>query len=375
MQTKKVAGRRKAEVLLSLEDQEELERVLRAPTTSQRDALRAEIILMSAQGIPDSHVAKRLSIDPHTVRKWRRRFIANGMIGLLDAPRPKESLRLSDQKIAEIVKTTLETKPKGATHWSTRMLAKEAGVSQSMVSRVWRAFHLKPHRRTTFTLSTDPYFVDKVHDIVGLYMDPPDNAVVLCVDEKSQIQALERSQPLLPMVIGKPEQATPSYRRHGTTTLFAALDIATGKVIGQCHRKHRAVEFLKFLRRIDSEVPANLDVHIVLDNYTTHNTDAVLRWRCRNPRFHFHFTPTYSSWINQVERWFAVLTERQIKRGVHRSTQALEKAIREFLKIHNEDPKPFIWAKSAADILDSVERFCQRTLDLNNAQRKADSGH
>ena len=224
---------------------------------------------------PDSHVAQQLKIDPHTVRKWRRRFIANGMIGLLDAPRPKESLRLSDLKIAEIVKTTLERKPKGATHWSTRLLAKEAGVSQTMVSRVWRAFHLKPHRRTTFTLSTDPYFVDKVRDIVGLYMHPPDNAVVLCVDEKSQIQALERSQPLLPMVIGKPEQATPSYRRHGTTTLFAALDIATGKVIGQCHRKHRAVEFLKFLRRIDSEVPENLEVHIVLDNYTTHNTDAV----------------------------------------------------------------------------------------------------
>ena len=368
-------GRPKPEIVLSAEERDELERILRAPTTSQRDVLRARIVLRSSDGVPDSHICEELEIDPHTARKWRRRFIKYRMTGLIDAPRPKEALRLSDRKVSEIVRTTLEKKPKGATHWSTRLLAKHAGVSQSTVSRVWRAFQLKPHRRKTFSLSTDPYFVEKVRDIVGLYLQPPDHAVVLCVDEKSQIQALERCQPVLPMTVGVPERVTPSYLRHGTTTLFAALDIATGKVIGKCYRKHRTKEFIKFLRKIDAEVPSKLDVHLIIDNYATHNTEEVLRWRRRHPRFHFHFTPTYSSWLNQVERWFAMLTQRQIKRGVHRSTLALENAIREFLDANNEDPKPFIWTKTADQILASIARFCHLTLDHRDMERKADSGH
>ena len=257
-----------------------------------------------------------------------------------------------------------ETKPEGQTHWSSRQLAKKLGVSQSSVSRVWRAFALKPHRQETFRLSTDDFFVEKVRDIVGLYMSPPDNALVLCVDEKSQIQALERNQPVIPMVFGKPERRTPQYLRHGTTTLFAALNIATGEVIGQCHRRHRAVEFRKFLNKIDKSVPKDLDVHLVLDNYATHNTPEIKRWRKRHPRFHFHFTPTYSSWLNQVERWFALLTERAIRRGVHRTTAQLERAIREYIEANNAEPKPFIWRKSADQIVAAVTRHCQRVLDL-----------
>lgn len=373
--TRKRVGRPKAEIVLFEGEREELERMARNPTSAQRDALRARIVLRCSERIPDIHVAAELEIDVQTVRKWRRRFLEYRILGLTDAPRPKDSLRLSDRKVAELVRTTIEKKPKGATHWSTRLLAKHAGVSQTTVSRVWRAFRLKPHRRETFSLSTDPYFVEKVRDIVGLYLQPPDHAVVLCVDEKSQIQALERCQPVLPMTVGVPERATPSYLRHGTTTLFAALDVATGKVIGQCHRKHRSREFIKFLRKIDSEVPAELDVHLVLDNYATHNTDEVLRWRRRHPRFYFHFTPTYSSWINQVERWFALLTERQLKRGVHRSTSALEKAIRDFLSANNDDPQPFIWTKTADQILGSIARLCQLTLDHRDMVRKPDSGH
>ena len=333
------------------------------------------MVLLSSEGKANSEIAEELGVCAHTVGKWRSRFVRFRLAGLGDAPRPKESLRLSDQKVAAIVRKTLETKPKGRTHWSSRLLAKQVGVSQSTVSRIWRAFRLKPHRQETFSLSTDEYFVEKVRDVVGLYMNPPDHAVVLCVDEKSQIQALERSQPVLPMRPRTPERATPSYLRHGTTTLFAALDIVTGKVIGECHRRHRAKEFVAFLRTLNREIPKHLDVHLVLDNYATHSTEAVLRWRKRNPRFHFHFIPTYSSWLNQVERWFALLTERQIKRGAHRSTRALERAIREFIDAHNDDPKPFIWTKTADQILTSVARFCQLTLDLRDMQRTADSGH
>ena len=253
-------------------------------------------------------------------------------------------------------------------------MAKQVGISQTTVSRIWRAFGLKPHRQETFTISTDPQFVEKVRDIVGLYLHPPDRAVVLCVDEKSQIQALERSQPVLPMRPGTPEGATATYLRHGTTTLFAALDIATGKVIGECHPRHRAKEFLRFLTTIDRSVPSNLDVHVVLDNYATHSTADVQRWLARRPRFHFHFTPTYSSWLNQVERWFALLTTRQLKRGVHRSTRELVAAIREFLVVSNDSSKPFVWTKSADQILQSLGRRLQLTLELDLMQRNADSG-
>lgn len=254
-------------------------------------------------------------------------------------------------------------------------MAKHVGLSQTTVSKIWRAFQLKPHRTSTFSLSTDPNFVPKVRDVVGLYMNPPDHAVVLCVDEKSSIQALERGQLVLPMTLGANERATATYLRHGTTSLFAALDVATGHVIGRCYARHRSEEFLRFLKTIDREVPKELDVHLVLDNLATHNTDAVLRWRRRHPRFQFHFTPTYSSWLNLVERWFALLTERQIKRGVHRSTYALERDIRAFIEVHNEDPKPFVWTKTADQILASVSRLCESLLDRRDLQRKANSGH
>lgn len=368
-------GRPKAELTLTDEERAELTRLIRAGTSAQRDVIRARVVLRSADGVANSDIAEELGLCAHTVGKWRGRFLKHRMSGLTDAPRPKESLRLADAKVAELVRVTLESTPKGATHWSSRLLAKHAGVSQSTVVRVWEAFRLKPHRTDTFSLSTDEHFVAKVRDVVGLYMHPPDHAVVLCVDEKSQIQALERTQPVLPMVLGLPERTTPTYLRHGTTTLFAALDVATGKVIGQCHRKHRAAEFLKFMRRIDAEIPAELDVHVVLDNYATHNTDAVLRWRMKHPRFQFHFTPTYSSWLNQVERWFALLTQRQIKRGVHRSTYTLEQAIRKFIDAHNDDPRPFVWTKSADDILASLQRFCEHTIAQKNMQRIPDSGH
>jgi transposase len=274
------------------------------------------------------------------------------------------------------VTTTLESTPADATHWSTRDLAKRIGVSQSTVSRVWRAFNLQPHRVKTFRLSNDPLFVEKVRDIVGLYMNPPNHAVVLCVDEKSQIQALERTQPLLPMRPGQPERRTHDYMRHGTTTLFAALDVATGEVMGECHRRHRSLEFRRFLKHIDEAVPTELDVHLILDNYATHKTPAVQRWLARRSRFHVHYTPTYSSWINLVERWFAVLSERKIKRASHRSTRELERDIRAFLRHTNEHPKPFIWTKSADQILASIRRFCQYTLEAQGKDwRTSDSGH
>lgn len=375
MGTRNRGGRPKRALVLSEEDREHLERIVRAPTSAQRDALRARIILLSVDGLTNTLIAKKLNISGQTVGKWRTRFIDFGIPGLTDAPRPKESLRLSDEKVTEIVRTTLETKPRGATHWSTRLMAKHAGVSQSTVSKIWRAFRLKPHRTSTFSLSTDPNFAAKIRDVVGLYMNPPDHAVVLCVDEKSQIQALERGQLVLPMTIGECERATPTYMRHGTTSLFAALDIATGHVIGKCYQQHRSEEFLKFLKLIDRRVPKDLDVHLVLDNLATHNTPEVLRCRQRHPRFHFHFTPTYSSWLNMVERWFALLTERQLKRGVHRSTRELERAIREFVDVHNEDPKPFVWTKSADQIIASISRLCESLLDRRDLQRKANSGH
>jgi transposase/transcriptional regulator with XRE-family HTH domain len=297
------------------------------------------------------------------------------LAGLQDDPRPGAPKKVSDRAVERIVTMTLESTPSGSTHWSTRDLAKRVGVSQSTVSRVWRAFKLQPHRVETFRLSNDPLFIDKVRDIVGLYMNPPDHAVVLCVDEKSQIQALERTQPLLPMRPGQPERRTHDYLRHGTTTLFAALDVATGEVLGQCYARHRAREFLRFLRTIDESVPESLDVHLILDNYATHKTPTVRRWLAKHPRFHVHYTPTYSSWINMVERWFALLSERKIKRGSHRSTRELETDIRSFLAQTNDHPKPFIWTKTADQILASLRRFCQYTLQSQGVEwRTSDSG-
>jgi transposase len=308
-------------------------------------------------------VAEALSVDRLTVGKWRTRFLARRLDGLFDEARPGAPRKITDADVERVVTRALETTPKNATHWSTRSLAKETGMSQSAVSRIFRAFALQPHRAETFKLSNDPLFVEKVRDIVGLYLNPPAKAVVLCVDEKTQIQALDRTQPVFPMRPGLPERRTRDYVRHGTTTLFAALDVRSGQVIGDCRQRHRASEFIKFLRRIDDAVPRDLDLHVILDNVSTHKTPTVHRWLTRHPRFHLHFTPTYASWINLVERWFAEITEKQIRRGTHRSTRSLVDAIREYLDGWNKNPRSFAWTKSADDILASVGRFCSRISD------------
>jgi transposase len=346
---------------LTVEENNRLVEWTRRHKTSQALALRARIVLGCQQQRSNREVAERLRITPQTVGKWRGRFLEKRLDGLLDEPRPGAPRTISDEAVEQVIAKTLQEKPRDATHWSSRAMAKASGLSQTAVVRIWRTFGLQPHRAETFKLSTDPLFIEKVRDIVGLYLNPPDRALVLCVDEKSQIQALDRTQPILPMMPGVPERRTHDYRRHGTTTLFAALNIATGKVIGELHRRHRAKEFLAFLGTIDAAVPAKLDVHLVLDNYGTHKTPSVQRWLVRHPRFHVHFTPTSASWLNQVERWFAQLTEKQIRRGTHRSTVELERAIRSYLKIHNRNPRPFVWTKTADQILESIKRFCMRT--------------
>ncbi|AJT61858.2 hypothetical protein T261_08783 [Streptomyces lydicus] len=340
-----------------------LEGWVRRRTTAQALAQRARIVLECADGHSIMEVSRRLGITADTVRTWRRRFLERGLDGLSDEPRPGVPRKITDADIERVIVKTLEEKPKNATHWSTRSMAAATGMSQSAVSRIWRAFALAPHRTQTFKLSTDPLFIDKVRDVVGLYLDPPEKALVLCVDEKSQIQALDRSQPVLPMVPGVPERRSHDYVRAGTTTLFAALEVASGKVIGSLHRRHRAVEFKKFLAKLDKEVPADLDVHLILDNYVTHKTPVVKKWLLGHPRFHLHFTPTSSSWLNLVERWFAELTQKKLKRGVHRSVQALERDIRAWLADWNEQPRPFIWTKTADQILDKVATYCRRISD------------
>jgi len=354
-------GRPKTQLVLSDSEREQLEALTLRRKTAQALALRARIVLSCADGVDNKVVAARQRVTPQTVSKWRARYVDHRLDGLLDAPRPGAPRTIDDARVDAVIAKTLESVPAGATHWSTRSMAREAGVSQTAVSRIWRAFGLQPHRQETFKLSSDPFFVEKVRDIVGLYLDPPIKAMVLCVDEKSQIQALDRTQPLLPLAPGIPERRTHDYARHGTTTLFAALDIATGEVIGEMHRRHRSTEFLQFLRTIEANVPPKMEVHLVMDNYGTHKTPTIRAWFARNPRFHVHFTPTSASWLNQVERWFATLTQNYIRRGTHRSTRQLELAIRHYLELHNTDPKPFVWAKSADDILASVERFCLRT--------------
>ena len=354
-------ARPKPRLIVSPSERETLERWTRRRKTAQALALRARIVLLSAKGWNNGEVAEELDVSRQMVGRWRQRFIDKRLDGLLDEPRPGAPRRITDADVERVVVKTLESTPRGATHWSTRSMARESGLSQTAISRIWRAFGLQPHRSETFKLSTDPLFIEKVRDVVGLYLHPPDRAVLLCVDEKSQIQALDRSQPLLPMRPGQVERRSHDYRRHGTTSLFAALDVATGKVIGQFHRRHRAVEFRKFLIRIDREVPKNLDVHVILDNYATHKTPAILRWLARHPRFHLHFTPTSASWLNLVERYFAELTQKQLRRGVHRSTRELERAIQEHLDVTNEDPKPFVWTKTADQILESIAAFCNRT--------------
>lgn len=353
---------------LTLTDAEraELRGWARRPKTAQAHALRARIILECAEGWSNGDVAEELGVNRATVGKWRRRFIQMGLDGLVDTPRPGAPRTIRDEDIERVIAKTLEETPANATHWATRSMAEVTGLSQSSISRIWRAFNLQPHRIDTFKLSSDPLFVSKVRDIVGLYMDPPDKALVLCVDEKSQMQALERTQPLLPMRPGSAAGRTHDYVRHGTTTLFAALDARAGKIIGTCYRRHRATEFLKFLRVIDASVSAELDVHLVLDNYCTHKTPQVRRWFSRHPRFHAHYTPTYASWINLVECWFAVLTNRRLRRGSFRSTRQLETAVKVYVEENNESPRPFVWTKSADDILESVKRFCLQTSDSDH---------
>ena len=359
-------GRPKAPLKLSDVEREQLEAWARRRNTSQALALRSRIVLACASGLENQEVARRLEVTPQTVSKWRGRFVARQLDGLVDAPRPGAPRSITDSQVEAVITRTLESRPQGATHWSTRGMANDMGLSPSSVGRIWRAFGLQPHRQETFKLSSDPLFVEKTRDIVGLYLNLPAKAMVLCVDEKSQIQALDRTQPILPLAPGIPERRTHDYMRHGTTTLFAALDAATGAVIGRLHRRHRSTEFLKFLRTIDASVPEDLDIHLVMDNYGTHKTPAVQRWFVRHPRFHVHFTPTSASWLNQVERWFATLTQKQIRRGSHRSTQQLEQAIRDYLNLYNQNPKPFVWSKSADDILASIERFCMRTSDAGH---------
>ncbi len=356
-----MSGRPKAALVLTETEREELTALTLRRKTAQALAQRARIVLACASGLDNQIVAVRQRVTKQMVGKWRARFVEHRLEGLLDAPRSGAPRTIDDARVDAVIAKTLESVPANATHWSTRSMAAASGLTQTAVSRIWRAFGLQPHRQETFKLSTDPMFVEKVRDIVGLYLDPPHMAMVLCVDEKSQIQALDRTQPMLPLAPGIPERRTHDYRRHGTTTLFAALDIATGKVIGETHRRHRSSEFLQFLRTIEDSVPPVLDVHLVMDNYGTHKTPAIKNWLIRHPRFHVHFTPTSASWLNQVERWFATLTQRCVRRGTHRSTRELEAAIRSHIEANNSSPKPFVWTKSADDILASIERFCKRT--------------
>jgi transposase len=353
-------GRPTAEVVLSDEERETLLRWSRRATSAQALALRCRIVLACADGLSNVQVGADLKVHPTTVAKWRKRFAVDRLEGLADEKRPGPARTVTDEQVEDVVVRTLEATPKGATHWSTREMAKASGLSQSTVSRIWRTFGLKPHLVDTFKLSKDPQFIDKVRDVVGLYLDPPERAIVLCVDEKSQIQALDRSAPVLPMMPGMPERRTHDYLRGGVTTLFAALNTATGEVIGSLHRRHRALEFKKFLAKLDKQVPADLDVHLICDNYATHKTPAIHKWLLAHPRFHMHFTPTSSSWLNQVERWFGLLTDKQIRRAVHKNVQALEKDIRDWISHWNEDPKPFTWTKTPDQIFERLAGYLNR---------------
>ena len=345
---------------LTTGEREQLESWSRRRKTAQALALRSRIVLAAAEGVSSSEVARDLGVSVATVRKWRNRFARHRLDGLVDEPRPGRPRTISDAKVDEVIIKTLESAPRDATHWSTRSLAREVGLTQTAVHDIWRAFGLKPHLQEKWKLSGDPQFAIKVRDIVGLYLHPPERAVVLAVDEKSQIQALDRTRPLLPMLPGTPERATHDYKRHGTSSLYAALDIITGEVIGRVHCRHRAIEFKKFLQTLDREVPAELEVHLVLDNSSTHKTPLIKRWLQAHPRFKLHFTPTSSSWLNLVERWFAELTTKKLKRSAHRSVRALNADIRAWIDTWNENPQPFVWTKTADQILESIARYCTR---------------
>jgi transposase len=353
-------GRPVAELVLTDEERDTLQRWARRAKSSQALAQRCRIVLGCAAGKSNKEVAAELGVSQQMVCKWRQRFVVSRLDGLADERRPGAPRMISDEQIEDVLVATLERQPADATHWSRASMAKQSGLSKSTVGRIWKVFGLKPHLVDTFKISNDPQFIDKVRDIVGLYLDPPEKALVLCVDEKSQIQALDRSAPVLPMMPGLPERRTHDYLRHGITSLFAALDVATGEVYGSIHRRHRAAEFKKFLTKLDRLIPTELQVHLICDNYATHKTPEIAKWLGTHPRFHMHFTPTYASWLNQVERWFAVLTDKKLRRGTHRSIQALEKDIREWISTWNKDPKPFTWTKTADQILENLASYIQR---------------
>src|SRR6266404_4703722 len=355
-------GRPKQALILTDEERDRLQSLAHRARSQPPLARRARLVLACAEGLDNKTVARKMRASLGMVGKWRSRFLKARLEGLYDEPRPGAPRQVSDAQVEQVVIQTLESTPRGQTHWSTRGLSKASGLSLMTISRIWRAFGLQPHRSDTFKLSPDPCLIEKVRDIVGLYMNPPDHALVLCVDEKSQIQALNRTQPILPMQPGQAERRSHEYQRHGTTSLFAALEIATGNVVGKCFARHRAREFKKFLDHLDAQLPAAAEVHIVLDNYATHKTPAIRRWFARRPRYHLHFTPTHASWLNLIERWFGLLTERQIRRGSHDSVWQLKNAIQEFLAASNEHPKPFVWTKSADAILASIARFATATM-------------
>jgi transposase len=341
-------------------EREQLESWSRRHTSAQALAQRCRIVLLAADGLRTGEICERLGVHRNTVAKWRGRFVAERLEGVLDEPRPGQPRKITDAQVDEVITKTLEAAPKNATHWSTRSMAAEVGLTQSAVHRIWKAFGLQPHRQETWKLSRDPQFIDKVRDVVGLYLDPPERAVVLCVDEKSQIQALDRTAPILPMLPGTPERATHDYKRSGTSSLYAALNISTGAVISSLHSRHRAIEFKRFLQTLDREVPPEFDVHLVLDNASTHKTPAIRKWLLAHPRFVVHFTPTSSSWLNLVERWFSELTNKKLRRGAHRSVRDLNADIRAWVKTWNENPRPYVWTKTADEILDSIARYCTR---------------
>jgi transposase len=345
---------------LAQSEREQLESWSRRHTSAQSLALRSRIVLAAAEGLKNTEIAQRLGVDIATVRKWRNRFAADRLDGLVDEPRPGQPRTITDEQVEEVIVKTLESTPRDATHWSTRSMAKEVGLTQSAVHRIWKAFGLQPHRQDTWKLSQDPQFIEKVRDVVGLYLNPPERAVVLCVDEKSQIQALDRTAPILPLLPGTPQRATHDYKRSGTSSLYAALDLSTGKVIGSLHARHRAIEFKKFLQTLDREVPTELQVHLVLDNSSTHKTPAIQNWLNAHPRFVLHFTPTSSSWLNLVERWFGELTTKKLRRGAHRSVRELNTDIRGWIETWNQNPRPYVWTKTADQILESIATYCGR---------------
>lgn len=371
-------GRPKVALIVTEDERRRLDSLAHRSRSAPHVARRARIILACAEGADSKVVARRFHVTPATVCKWRGRFVRQRLDGLFDEPRPGAPRTVTDDQVEQVIIRTLETTPRGATHWSTRDMARAVGLTRMAINRIWHTFGLQPHRSETFKLSNDPLLIEKIRDIVGLYLNPPAHAAVFCVDEKPQIQALDRSQPLLPMQPGQVERRTHDYTRHGTTTLFAALNAKTSEVITQFHQRHRSAQFREFLDLIEARVPRGLDVHIIMDNYSTHKTPLIRNWFAKRPRFHIHFTPTYASWVSLVERWFALLTTKQIRRGVFHSVPQLKAAIQAFIDAHQENPKPFVWTKTADEILASIARFAERTADARAVQllsRTIGTGH